>query len=152
MRRKPARLGRLLRIRQVQEEQARALWQQAEHRAREREQELDLLRATLLQSRAELVELGSTGRPGWIPLHEKLEKQLSRNIRLAHREAESAREEASTARVPWHQLRTRAEGLKKLVERARTEHLQELTMRQDRELDEVAGRQSRPFASPHKDA
>ncbi|MFT7676832.1 MAG: flagellar export protein FliJ [Planctomycetota bacterium] len=148
MSRKPAKLSRLLRVRQVQEEQARALWQQAEHRAREREQELAVLIASLLQSREELVELQSTDRPGLIPLHEQLERHLSRSIRLASREAECAREEASTAREPWHLLRTRAEGLKKLVGRAQTEHRQELDQRQEREQDEVAGRRARPMNSP----
>lgn len=145
---KPAKLSRLLRIRQVQEEQARATWQQAEHRAREREQELDFLRKSLLQSRQELAELNCTERPGLIPLHEQLESHLGRSIKLASREAECAREVASTARVPWHQLRTRAEGLKKLVERAQTEHIRDLDQRQERELDEVAGRQARPFGDP----
>lgn len=148
MTRKPAKLGRLLRIRQVQEEQARATWQQAEHRARERGQELDFLRKSLLQSRTELAELRCAGRPGLIPLHEQLEVHLGRNIKRASREAECARELASSARVPWHQLRTRAEGLKKLVERARTQYIRDLDQRQERELDEVAGSRARPFGGP----
>ena len=101
MKRDPRRLSRLLRIRQVQEELARATWRQAEDLALRAESQLDELRQAQEQGRRQAAAAPGELQADLQVLHQSLEEHLGRRVRRARIDADQARETARGAREPW---------------------------------------------------
>lgn len=144
MARDPRRIGRLARVRKVQEEQAHAAWQRALQGQREAEDELRELRRSMEESRAQLADPGGQHRPGWVAVNQQLEVHLTNRIRRSLRLVEQARLATEAAEGPWRQRRTQAKGLERLLDHAREVQSAEAEEIQNRELDEVALSRSRP--------
>lgn len=148
MARDPKRIGRLSRVRKVQEEQARAIWQHAVNAHREAEGAFDELRASMLESRSQLADPSGVHRPGWVAVNQKLEKHLAQRMLVARRKADQAQLQADAAEEPWRERRSQAKGLERLLEHVREVQIHEAEEVQNRELDEVAlGRSQRPGRS-----
>ena len=148
MARNPQRIGRLTRVRKVQEEQARAVWQQAVNAHREAEQAFDELQASMLEARSQLADPNGVHRPGWVAVNQQLEKHLAQRILIARRKTDQAKLQVDAAEEPWRERRSQAKGLERLLENVREAQIHEAEEVQNRELDEVAlGRSQRPSRS-----
>ncbi len=131
------RLARILRIRKVQEEQARALWLEAElaaTRSEERASELGRARRNMV---SHLGERLCGLPPAWVLLsHEQLER-VGQKLRIRRERARTLRSQAEAAREPWAERRTAAKGLERLLERAKSKEYMQALALETRELDEL---------------
>lgn len=132
------RLQRILRVRVVEEEQARATWLAAEGVAREAEDRVDHLRG----ERGAIVRalgdgLASTSASWVLVAHEQIER--ARLATEAQRErALTFRTQADSVREPWAAKRAAAKGLERLVERATESEQAEGLAAEAEELDEIS--------------
>lgn len=132
------RLQRVLGVRRVEEELARAEWQAAERTAREAEERARRAQASALDARARLAELQSRAelRPAEVLLEQsqldRLREQWVQKTILASR----VRRDAERLRHVMAERRVRVRGLETLEGRARGEWRAENEALANRELDE----------------
>jgi len=140
MKRFQFRLARLGKVRELQEEIARAEWQAAEDLALRAERRVDELLELVAETNAALRELqGEAELAGGevLSLHDLLER-VQRALEHARRQAAELRTAAEVARGPWTALRIEIEGLARLEARAREQHRSEVTRAEIAELDQIA--------------
>lgn len=134
-----ARLQRVLRVRHVQEEVARARWLAAERAARiagDARADADARRA---DAACELRDALADLTPAAIlRQHAALDALAGVAVRLRER-ARTLRFQADRERAPWELRRREARGLERLCERSREEAWLRALAREARELDEIAG-------------
>lgn len=140
MKRFEFRLARLSRVRELQEEIARAEWQAAEDLAQRAEQRVMDLRELVAESDAALRELqgSSAFNSSEVLALQDLQDRVLGALKLARRQAAELRAAAEAAREPWTALRVELEGLARLESRARTRHRNELTRAEIAVLDQIA--------------
>jgi len=115
--RRSERLRRILRVREVQEEQARAAWLRTENVARDAEAGTERLREALADMTARLSSELAALPPTWVVLsHDQIDRTGQRVVDQRER-ARTLRNQADAARVPWTQRRAAARGLERLVDR-----------------------------------
>lgn len=145
MKRFEFRLGRLARVRHVQEEIARARWMGAERAAREAEARLaraelelegaqDHLRAS--QTRPSIDAREVLDVRGTIELMEQRREGLRSRARLA-------RDSAERERAPWQAVRAELEGLTRLEEKAKSAHRFEREREEAKQIDQIASERRR---------
>jgi flagellar export protein FliJ len=140
MKRFQFRLARLAKVRELQEEIARAEWQAAEDLALRAELRVTELLELVAETNAALREL--QGSPDLssgevLALQDLLERVLF-TLEGARRQAAELRAAAEHAREPWTALRVEIEGLARLEGRAREQHRTEVTRAENAELDQIA--------------
>lgn len=140
MKRFQFRLARLAKVRELQEEIARAEWQAAEDLANRAEARVFELFTLVGETNAALRELqGSTElcSAEVLALQDLLERVV-RTLADARRQAAELRAAAERAREPWTALRIEIEGLSRLELRARDQHRSEINRAEIAELDQIA--------------
>lgn len=130
------RLERVLRVRRVQEEQARATWLEAENTARDAEDRTQELRKAKEAMGNDLLEALGELPPQWVMLsHDRIDHAgvLARDQK---ERALTLRTQADVAKEPWAERRAAAKGIERLVERVREEEWAEAHAEEARETDE----------------
>ena len=140
MKRFEFKLGRLARVRAVQEEQARARWQSAAAAARQLEEHVqatsrDIDQALDYLRSAQACAALDTGRV--LNAHEALQLLERRRADLRRRHL-GACARAEELRAPWQAVRTELEGLKRLEDKARGEHRRERERQDAATTDQIA--------------
>lgn len=142
------RLERVLGVRRIEEDVARAAWLEAENRAQAAEREAQAVGQSLARARAELGELQS--HPHLAPTQVLLRQSAIDRLRevWVQRTIHSSRlrREADRLRVERVERRTRVRGLETLETRERQRWRAESEARSNAELDERATRR------PHQDS
>jgi len=137
MSRRSERIGRVLRVRRVQEEQARAAWLSLEGTALDAEQRTDALGAAHAAMTAALREQQDRLSPAWVLLsHDQLALTGRRTADQRER-ATTHRAQADAAREPWTERRAATRGLERLVDRALARERAEDLADEARQLDEL---------------
>lgn len=138
------KLRRLLRVREVGEELARAELAAAEHDRQIAQDALDTARSDLIGAEVELAQLRASGdlRADAALVAERTLPPLLR--RIAHRRAlaQQADRIADEARRVWQSARTDVRALEKLEDRARVGFAADDRAREDRASQEVVERRS----------
>jgi flagellar export protein FliJ len=148
------RLGRVLRVRALEEEIARGELLEARSRALEAETRLERARADLASARADLAREQSAGRlePAGLLARDAALPGLLARLRLGLGRAREERARAEEVSQRWRLARGELQGLERLEQRARERHRRQLELDELRELDEVAlrrGPSSAPTEPPH---
>ena len=151
MKRDPRRLARLLRVRQIQEQQARAAWAAAEQRARAIEERAEALATEHARASAELAQPGTQRAATWIVAAYDLLDALAARIRETQEEARGVRAEAEALRLPWQLRRQAALGIERLCDRAHEERGREKLKQENKELDETAMRRGAAKQTEERD-
>ncbi len=133
-------LERVLRVRALEEESARARWSEAEGAARGAESHVQLLRSELVKGRRQLGELRASGA---VHANELLAAEhaigsIERKLTAAHERALTLRFQAEEWREAWREKQVEHEALERLRDRQRTEHAEEENAAESQRLDEVA--------------
>lgn len=137
MSRRSQRLRRVLRVREVQEEQARAAWLSSEVVARDAEDRTEALRSARADMAARLGEALPSTPPAWVLLaHDQLTLTGQRAAGQRERAA-TLRAQAEAAREPWTERRAVARGLERLVDRAAARERADDLADESRQLDEL---------------
>jgi flagellar export protein FliJ len=143
-------LERVRRVRELQEEVARAAWAEAQRSARAAEERADALRAARDAARD---ELGCA--PGRridaaraVQARDAVDR-ASRAVRSARERARTLAFQAARLRTPWEERRRDVRGLDELRARATETHRREARRAESAQLDEFA--QHRAAARPTHD-
>lgn len=145
------RLQRILGVRRLEEELARAGFMEVETRARAAEQVRERARAdvrdglTQLARAVEARELDADA----VLLEQFAVEQASRRVPPAVQRARMAREAAERERLAWEARRRALRSLESLRERARTAHRTEAERVENRRLDEQALIRAGRAPGPH---
>ncbi len=132
------RLERVLRVRAVLEEVARAEWQTAEHAAAVAEERHRALISARKEAQSDLpVGPGPLDVQGLLWRQASVERMSKAAERLLER-ARTVRYQADEARGPWEQRRRERRGLERLRERALRAHLVSEEAADIATLDEIA--------------
>jgi flagellar export protein FliJ len=149
------RLGRVLRVREIEEEVARARWMEAVRAAEDATREADALAQNRAVRQAELADLlGSSTVDASIVLagHAALDR-LAVGVRGARERARTLAFQADVHRLPWEELRRARRSLELLREKQLVEHLLDDERSQAREIDAIASeRASRALAKTTRPA
>lgn len=142
MKRYEFRLGRVLRVRRLQEEVASQHLRDATRAARRREAELDAARDRYETNVASAAGLrGSAGTAFGL---RELDLAYAHEILDAQRRVEAAADDVGRATSEWTERRRRVAGLERLDERARAEYEHEVLAEEIGIVDDlVAGRHAR---------
>lgn len=136
------KLDRLLRVREVSEELARAELGSAELAAQRAREGLDGARADLLRAERELIELRTRDGALAALAAEKTLPALLQRIALRRQRVTSAEAAATAARNDWQARRTDVRALEKLEDRAREVFAVQEREREDRALQETIERRA----------
>ncbi len=137
MKQRSERLGRVLRVREVQEQEARATWLAAEGVARQAEEQVALLRDACAGMAEQLGDSVCDLPVAWVLLsHDQIDR-TQRRSRDEHERALTLRDQADLVRAPWIERRAAARGLERLVERTRANEWAEELARDASALDEI---------------
>jgi flagellar export protein FliJ len=136
------KLQRLLRVREVSEELARADVAVAERDAQSARASLAATRADLARAEQELTRLRTEASPAAAVLAERTLPPLLRRIVAGRLRVQSAEKAADQARAAWQERRTDVRALEKLEERERAEFAGEERAREDRALQEIIERRA----------
>lgn len=132
------RLERILRVRQLQEEQARGVWLPAEIDARDAEDRTEALQQAGQAMTSQLSTQLASLSPAWILMaHGQIDSTGRRKVDQQERAA-TLRVQAEAARHPWTESRAAARGLERLVERLRSEERLDDRAQEGRQLDELS--------------
>ncbi len=139
------RLERLARVREVQEELARATWAGAEREAREGEEQADALAEALRAAQRELVAARRDPRGGAARalVAERTLDTLAERLRSARERARTRRAQADRLRDAWRERERDVAALERLEERARERHQLEAGRAEALVADEAAARRDR---------
>ena len=137
------RLGRVRRVREIEERLARATWSQAEGEAAEAEMREADRRRERDRSRRELArELGPRGGerldPARVLISERALANETRALALARERALTLRAQAERLAADWRDRERDRRALVELEERARARHRRELERWEGAQLDEAA--------------
>lgn len=133
-----ARLERVLRVRNLQEEQARGVWLPAERDARSAEDRTEELQQAGQAMTSQLARQLTALPPAWVLVaHEQIDSTSRRKVDQQERAA-TLRVQAEAAREPWTECRAAARGLERLVERLRSEERLDDRAEEARQLDELS--------------
>ncbi len=134
------RLQRLVPVRAIQEQAARASWLEVEHSARDAEQQLGELRQRTERAQRALGDGMRRGAPSPSVLvwqHAALDR-MARGVARWRERARSLRFQADRARAPWQERRRDLRALEHLRRRQHQRHDREEFKREIATLDEVA--------------
>ncbi len=137
MSRRSERLARVLAVRALEEEQARAEWLAAEQEARRAEDATQALWAARDEQTRELGAALPGLTPAWVMVSHGAIDRTERSALRQRERARTERERAEQARIPWEERRARARGLERLVDRLRTREEAEAHRAEARVLDEI---------------
>ncbi len=134
------RLGRLSRVRDIQEHGARNLWAAAEAVASNHQEVVqhfldEIQRARLELARAqaeEAIEIGSV-----LCTHDLIEK-LEERLHVARERAKTSRFQADQLKDSWIEAKNEALALERLEERARSDYQREEQRLENAQMDQVA--------------
>jgi len=150
------RLARLLRVRAIEEQVARAEWGQTEGLARAQERLRDERAHGLASARQELAASmgrGSTIRPEWMLQAEHALTAQIADLRRTHEDALTRRAQADALGRVWRERERDRRVLDELEDRARTLHREEVERWDNAQLDEQAlVRQRRILRRPEEDS
>jgi flagellar export protein FliJ len=130
------KLQRLLRVREIGEELARADVALAERAAQSARTELAATRADLMRGEQELTQLRAQSNAAAAVLAERTLPPLLRRIALSRQRVQSAEQAADVARAAWQERRTDMRALEKLEARERDKFVLEERAREDRASQE----------------
>ncbi len=130
------KLQRLLRVREIGEELARADVALAERDAQSARTSLAAARADLLRGEVELTQLRSQSNAAAAVLAERTLPPLLRRIAAGRQRVESAEQAADAARAAWQERRIDVRALEKLEVRERDKFVLEERAREDRASQE----------------
>jgi flagellar export protein FliJ len=136
------KLDRLLRVREVSEELARAEFGSAELAAQRAREGLDGARADLLRAERELIELRTRDGALAALAAEKTLPALLQRIAVRRQRLVGAEAAATAARNEWQARRTDVRALEKLEDRAREVFAVQEREREDRALQETIERRA----------
>lgn len=136
------KLDRLLRVREVSEELARAELGSAELAAQRAREGLDGARADLLRAEGELVALRARDGARAALAAEQTLPALLQRIAVRRQRLVGAEAAANAARVEWQARRTDVRALEKLEGRARDVFAAQEREREDRALQETVERRA----------
>ena len=136
------RLERVLGVRRIEEEVARATWLEAERPATAAEAQANALHAAIQRSRAELAALQSSSRlgPADVLLKHALVDRLREQWVQKTIAASRLRREAERLRLEMTSRRVRVRGLETLESRAKESWRLDAEVRANAEIDERAGK------------
>jgi flagellar export protein FliJ len=134
------RLERVLGVRRIEEELARARWLEAELVARAAEERVDALTEVILDAQRELGVRQDRGvlRPAEILLRHASIDRLMVDREQGRRRARVLREAAERERISWSARQSSQRGLERLRERQLDQHRREEEQSSARALDEQA--------------
>ena len=140
-------LGRLRRVRAIEERVARSIWARAERTAAEAERKRKRLREELDGARAELARLvdGGAGRglrPDEVIVHHRAVDSLVGALRTCRERALTLRSQADSLATAWRERERDLRTLVELESRQRERHGRELERADGREMDEIASQRS----------
>ncbi|MBL4769603.1 MAG: hypothetical protein JKY61_00270 [Planctomycetes bacterium] len=135
MKRNPKRLKRILKVRQLQEEAARAAWIQAQVVAREADALVEKGHHNIVLGQDFIRGQQASGSISGVLNSDAAMKHL--HTALAHNDFHAAarHRDVDAAKAPWLETRKAACGMEKLVERAQEEHRIELRLKEDQALE-----------------
>lgn len=136
------KLQRLLRVREVGEELARASFALAESERSAAATALDEARSDLGRAERELAQLRASQKPQASLLAERTLPPLLRRIAARRRILEDAEKSVQRARDEWQAARTDMRALEKLEDRARDAFKTDERAREDRALQETIERRA----------
>jgi len=136
------KLDRLLRVREVSEELARAELGNAELEAQRAREGLDGARADLMRAERELIELRTRDGALAALAAEKTLPALLQRIAARRQRLVGAENAAAAARNEWQARRTDVRAIEKLEDRARDVHAVQEREREDRALQETIERRA----------
>jgi flagellar biosynthesis chaperone FliJ len=144
------RLARLLRVRAIEEELARAALARAEAEARSAAAVRERAAHELARGRSELVADLATGtiRPARVLLAQRALGNLAVALRARLERERTLVGQASVLRAAWRARETDRRALVELESRAHRSHRAELERRENAALDEVAQRRARQVRRP----
>jgi flagellar export protein FliJ len=147
------RLARVLGVRRIEEELARAEWLEAERAARAAEELALGLQSAVERARADLEDLQSSSRldPADVLLKQALVDRLREQWVQRTIQASRSRREAEKLRQAMAERRVRVRGLETLESNARGAWRQENETRANAELDERANLPDRGASHEHED-
>jgi len=139
------RLGRLRKVRRLQEEQERERWLEAELARREAEAAEQQARAALHAAEEDLRARQAADALGVLEVLQAQDalERVNVVLRGARERARTAAYQAERMRAPWEERRKEVRGLERLEERAREVWRREELRRETMEMDEVARRRAR---------
>lgn len=134
------RLGRLSRVRDIQERSARNLWAASEEVARNNQEVVNHFQNEIVRSREDLARTQAANAmeiPEILRAQELIE-QLEKRLAVAYEHARTSRFQADQLQESWRVAKSEARALERLEERQRSEH--ELVERklESADMDEVA--------------
>ncbi len=134
------RLGRVLRVRAIEEEVARARWMEAANLAEEASRQAESLDAIRRVRQSELASLlgNPTIEPAIVVASHAALDRLAIGVRSARERARTLLFQAEVHRSPWEALRRARRSLELLREKKLEDHYLEDERAQAREIDEIA--------------
>jgi len=153
VRRYQFRLGRVLRVRRIQEEQLRGAWLEARARADAARAAEQAQQSELARARVELERMQAAGPldPRAVVTQQDLYARAERELGRRAGHARALEAEAARRADLLREARTAVRGLERLDERRRRAHTEEATRREQAQTDEVAARRFSAEAEPASD-
>ena len=130
------RLGRVLRVREIEERGARSEWAHAEREAREAADEVERVRAGIEALRRSAAEARGQGSIGEVLVHERLLDARVEELELWITRARTLELRAEKLADAWREAESRRKALDELGERRRTEHRRAVEEQDQFEADE----------------
>ena len=134
------RLGRLSRVREIQERNARNIWAAAEEIARNHREVVEHYQGEVARSRQELalIQAEEAMDISDVLRTQDLIKRLEDRRGVAEERARTSRFQADQLHETWRQAKSDAHALERLEERASAEHQLEERKLEIAQMDEVA--------------
>lgn len=134
------RLGRLSRVRDIQERNSRNIWAAAEEVARNHQEVVEHFQNEIVRGRQELARIqAEEAMEVSDVLHaQDLIERLEERRRIATERAQTSRFQADQLQESWRQAKSEAQALERLEERAKDEYQLEERKLENAEMDEVA--------------
>jgi len=133
------RLARVLRVRELEEREARLVWGRAEQEARQAEGVVRTARAGLTELRAALTAARTSSELSRLPWLESQVDGRAEALAACLEEARTLRQRAERLAAGWREAEGRRRALVELEARGRSAHRMALAAADQRELDERAG-------------
>jgi len=146
------RLGRLSRVRDIQERNARNIWAAAEAVALNHQEVVDHFKNEIVQSRQELALIQAeeameiTDVLRTLDLIERLEERR----RIASERAQTSRFQADQLQESWRLAKCDSQALERLEERAKDEYQLEERKLENAQMDEIAMQRNAASASSER--
>lgn len=134
------RLGRLSRVREIQERNARNIWAAAEEVARNHQDVVDHFKNEIVRGRQELalIQAEEAMEISDVLRTQDLIERLEERRQVAAERAQTSRFQADQLQESWRQAKSDAQALERLEERAKDEYQLEERKLENAAMDEVA--------------